>query len=95
MVEVDTASYIPQHHMVLTPQSPVSLLQNSPLYSPVKDPICSPTPVSYRDTELEVEIDCTSVEGVKEAVFSVWSSNDSDEGIESEEGETEHLNYKK
>ena len=81
-MEVDSLKNISQHHIVTTPQSPVSLLQNSPLYSPVKDSPCSPSS-SLSLSVFPHSEDRTS----QEDKTSPWSANDKDEGIESEEGE--------
>ena len=98
IVQVDSSSTIPHHHMMIIPQSPVSILQNSPIYSPVKDPPCSP-PSSFPslltcgeaddDTEKESGNVCHDVEEEEdeEEKTSPWSSHDRDEGIESESGE--------
>ena len=82
VVEVDSLNNISHHHMVTTPQSPVSLLQNSPLYSPVKDSPCSPSSPHSLSVFPHSE-DRTS----QEDKTSPWSPNDKDEGIELEEGE--------
>ena len=81
-MEVDSLNNISHHHMVTTPQSPVSLLQNSPLYSPVKDSPCSPSS-SLSLSVFPHSEDRTS----QEDKSSPWSPNDKDEGVESEEGE--------
>ena len=82
VVEVDSLNNISHHHMVITPQSPISILQNSPLYSPIKDSPCSPTSSLSLSVFPQSE-DRTSPEDKT----SPWSANDNDEGIESEEGE--------
>ena len=82
VVEVDSFNNISHHHMVTTPQSPVSLLQNSPLYSPVKDSPCSPSSSLSLSVFPQSE-DRTS----QEDKTSPWSPNGKDEGIESQEGE--------
>ena len=76
-MEVDSLNNIPLHHMLVTPQSPISILQNSPIYSPAKDPPISPSSSS------SISI---SVFPQDEDRDSPESSNDRDEGIESEEG---------
>ena len=80
VVEVDSETNTPRHNVV----SPISLLQNSPLYSPVKDSPCSPSP-SLSLTVFPQSEDRTSPE--PEEKSSPWSVNDRDEGIESEEEE--------
>ena len=79
---MDSLNNISHHHMVTTPQSPVSLLQNSSLYSPVKDSPCSPSSSLSLSVFPQSE-DRTS----QEDKTSPWSPNDKDEGIELEEGE--------
>ena len=95
-VEVESLNNIPQHHMRITPISPVSILQNSPLYSPVKDPPCSPSislpsPLIHEESNEGFEMENYNVHIVAEEeeeveMTTMWSSADSDEGIESEEG---------
>jgi len=77
VVEVDSLNNISHHQMVMTPQSPVSVLQNSPLYSPVRDSsslsLSLPCPPSDDRTSCEDKT-------------SPWSVQDrTDEGIETEE----------
>ena len=79
VVEVDSLNNISHHQMVMTPQSPVSVLQNSPLYSPVRDSsslsLSLPCPPSDDRTSCEDKT-------------SPWSVQDrTDEGIETEEGD--------
>ena len=79
VVEVDSLNNISHHHMVTTHHSPVSLLQNSPLYSPVKDsPSSSLSLFVFPHSENRTS---------HEDKTYPWSPNDKDEGIESEEGE--------
>ena len=93
-VEVESLNNIPQHHMRITPISPVSILQNSPLYSPVKDPPCSPStslpsPLIHEGSNEGFEMEnynTHTMEEEEEEMTTLWSSADSDEGIESEEG---------
>ena len=84
VMEVDSLNNISHHHMVMPPHSPVSILQNSPIYSPIKDSPCSPTSSLSLSVFPQSE-DRTSPEDKT----SPWSANDRDEGIESEEGEHE------
>ena len=96
-MEVDSLNNIPQHHMRIAPISPVSILQNSPLYSPVKDPPCSPStslpsPLIHEGSNEGFEMENYNVHIVAEEeeeveMTTMWSSADSDEGIESEEGD--------
>ena len=81
--------------MRITPISPVSILQNSPLYSPVKDPPCSPSislpsPLIHEGSNEGFEMENYNTHTVEEEeeveMTTLWSSADSDEGIESEEG---------
>lgn len=77
VVEVDSLNNISHHQMVMTPQSPVSVLQNSPLYSPVRD-----------SSSLSLSLPCPPSEDRTscEDKTSPWSVQDrTDEGIETEE----------
>ena len=94
---------IPQHHIQITPISPVSILQNSPLYSPVKDPPCSPStslpsPLIHEGSNEGFEMENYNVHTIEEEeeeveMTTMWSSADSDEGIESEEGDDKGCSY--
>ena len=82
MVEVDVSSQTAQSHTILSPTSPVSILQNSPFYSPVRTPPSFPTPFMEHiignvcsDDQADIDEDYAH------------DINDSDEGIESEDGE--------
>ena len=102
-VEVDNLNNIPQHHVRITPISPVSILQNSPLYSPVKGTPCSPSislpsPLIHEGSnegfEMENYINHIVAEEEEEVeMTTMWSSADSDEGIESEEGDDKGWSY--
>jgi len=82
VVEVDSSSNIPHHHRLVTPQSPISIIQNSPIYSPVKDSPISPSSSSSISIFMfPQEEDRTSPDDR----INTFNTLDRDEGIESEE----------
>ena len=92
VVEVDSLKNISHHHMVMTPQSPVSSIQKFPLYSPVKRSPCSPlkdSPCSLvKDSPCSPSVSPQS-EGrsAQEEESSPWSAEQvKDQGIESQKG---------
>ena len=88
VVEVDLTTQAAQSHTTLSPQSPVSILQNSPFYSPVlRSPssITSPTAFMEQIIGNVCSDDQADFDSINEDY--VHDINDSDEGIESEDGE--------
>ena len=89
-----TNQQISQHHTAISPTSPVSILQNSPFYSPVKH---STQPISPRSSTFSTPFMEQVIGNVcsddQEDLDSIQQddpqeiTNDSDEGIESEDGE--------
>ena len=83
-----------QHHTLVSPTSPVSILQNSPFYSPVKQQQQpgSPQSASYSAPFMEQIIGNVCSDD-QEDIDSINQddpqdiTNDSDEGIESEDGD--------
>ena len=94
VVEVDVTTPASQwHHTSLSPRSPVSILHNSPFYSPAVTPASPRSPGSPLTNQPFMEEIIGNVCSDDQA--DVESSNgdfaqdinDSDEGIESEDGE--------
>ena len=78
VVEVDSLNNISHHQMMMTPGSPVSILQNSPLSH------CSPS------SSLSLSVFPQSEDrAISEDKISPLSPHYQDEGIESQEGEAE------
>ena len=95
-MELDSLKNIPKLHMLLTPLSPVSILNNSPLPSPLQQPTFPPSPSLHsplvqeeHDQEWGKENSVVQTDEEEDVVemTAFSSSADSDEGIESEEGE--------
>ena len=90
MVEVDVSRQAAQSHTILSPTSPVSILQNSPFYSPAATPA---SPASHHTNQpfMEQIIGnvCSDDQAELESSNDEFARdiNDSDEGIESEDGE--------
>ena len=94
VVEVDVTSPAPQwHHTSLSPRSPVSILHNSPFYSPAVTPASPRSPGSPLTNQPFMEEIIGNVCSDDQADVEssngdfVQDINDSDEGIESEDGE--------
>ena len=80
------------HHTLVSPTSPVSILQNSPFYSPVKQQPASPQSSTYSAPFMEQIIGnvCSDDQGDIDSINQDDPqdiTNDSDEGIESEDGD--------
>jgi len=96
VVEVDMTNqhHVTQHHTAISPASPVSILQNSPFYSPVKHSAQPTSPHSSTfSTPFMEQVIGNVCSDDQEDLDSIHQddpqqiTNDSDEGIESEDGE--------
>ena len=86
--------HVTQHHTAISPASPVSILQNSPFYSPVKHSAQPTSPHSSTfSTPFMEQVIGNVCSDDQEDLDSIHQddpqqiTNDSDEGIESEDGE--------
>ena len=94
VVEVDVTTPASQwHHTSLSPRSPVSILHNSPFYSPATSPTKPVSPASpatnHPFMEQIIGNVCSDDQADMESSNGDFARdiNDSDEGIESEDGE--------
>ena len=102
MVEVDQNNQKSQHHTTaVSPQSPVSILQNSPFYSPVRQQTrltpSSPHSSTVSTPFMEQVIGNVCSDDQDEEIINDAAqemTNDSDEGIESEDAEIDGEAFK-